>query len=1618
MPEQLTERARLEAGGLVLVGAKVGADLATDTVDARGYTSPVLPGRTVVRLVPDAIARGIDTEMELLGFAMTSHTDDIATQRRRALGFPGATLVLDPERARYALDVMREFKKHAKRIASKPGHAKEGFDEIGERLSRQVPHFLPSYYEEVARAFAHGGNLTYAGTFFDKARTAEREFGLEVDEERRAEAFLEFALLGALTVKSIQAYGKEVQRLAGAEKGYERLLQLATRRTLGGVAPWASLPKDLRALAKAAKRDLAREDAAFLREVSSAAALKRAPSSFWSEYRDAWTAVAKAEPAVRGRLLDLFPNGGKARYSWREDTSGFTDEWLELLHACGALDALWDEVPEGARPNGSRAAWFHRLQEWAGPGDGFVLQLVRKAAPTLRRDGIPLVVHGGDWYRPLDVDLVDLVIELGLPWVIKEGWRRVDLAKWAGWKPAPARAGLPAEVRPRDPVHAAADPSMVEVLRPAIDVVFGNPQFEAVAAGMAGMKALRAQWLRDRLGELSGPGLAATATALDRLEGATSADHFAEFPEAVDALRAADVGASLGATLRAGLMEELCWPAWEQARGLLGLDKPVAQSNEHGLRVQWPYVLWFTARRLVVLDQERVLATLDLKHGDGKALPDLAWYVGGKVLVGFHYWAKGGSVNVAYWSDAPNDTFEVPQRWHRDQASFPVNHPDAIVVGAERFTAGDRGAPDAGAQYHDADTSWVVVDGRLRVQDRATGAPGPEGSPGFLRGVTTTASYFPVPGRAATTSPVVGVVDGQYGSRHVTPRAARDEDEDEDGDADERVTAPTLLTLAGDRFVGTVLAGTQELGALQLLRFPGRSGTRAVAQDSGWRSGKRVNRTLLTAPDARAAALAIDGADQLLPPLVAWHFLVPRDAAASRALAALTDDDARALLAVDPAGTAPGALVAGVTEPEIHRGLAAQVALARACADRWRKLVDARTSGGVVRARPTEKISDEELAPALQNLRNYWTYGGLAFSHAVETLGRFLRDGETGETVTYSRLAPPEWIGHLRGIAVNAARPGLAPEHRDVLAKALRLFVGAGLAGAAVRAGVVEFSRKDLPWVVLVDDDDGGKKPGAAWRHHERAHRLFVSEVSEVGDDDTDGPWKGSFVQHVTEGELPTPTGATLSEVRTNAAGDAEWVLAFLDALAARGPYPVTRADAERLAEATGLTVTDAAVVLLGFPIEVDKEVREGLGLKHADVKAACLRLRGRPFDEKVALLGARGAATADDVWGPAAVDGVIAAYAARHGRRVALDEALLLAADKELGRGGAAQVQQVVNHAGWKALHEDAVFRVDPTGNPVTDGDEGFTSGVALQVARAVCWLAGRLPVGHPVRAALPEVVAASRARLASPGLWFSGPRWYHYEERPAAAAKKWFDALPGRAIESVTTDGGEVTTWQKSVGAVAVTRTAHFTRTAVQLTSLDDAGRELLVTLARMAEQDVDTLWPIEVLRSPGMTALVERLGSTPVPAGGWEQNPLASAPELVKVVTKKKKLSADAAAAWLQLLALVEPSKKAVCEWNGWSPKTYDAAMAELTAAGLVVEGKRARSGREHFLPGGWVDAKVGPPYELWKQPLYGMDPKSERFPLDRMVPLVPHHALFAAAWERCERGDAPAFEEVRR
>ena len=188
----------VRAGAIVPLSAKIPTDERCGIVVANSYNHPALLDRPIVRLSVKDVAEGVDAEMDALGFARTSSVGDLGRQKFRALGFPGWALVHDPKRASFALEVTREFKKAKKRVKSKPGHARDAFMAIADRLARSVPHFLPSFWEEAGRVFLAEDSDSFAAQCFEKARQVEKEHNLAVDEDVRSAVYVEFALGGAV----------------------------------------------------------------------------------------------------------------------------------------------------------------------------------------------------------------------------------------------------------------------------------------------------------------------------------------------------------------------------------------------------------------------------------------------------------------------------------------------------------------------------------------------------------------------------------------------------------------------------------------------------------------------------------------------------------------------------------------------------------------------------------------------------------------------------------------------------------------------------------------------------------------------------------------------------------------------------------------------------------------------------------------------------------------------------------------------------------------------------------------------------------------------------------------------------------------------------------------------------------------------------------------------------------------------------------------------------------------------------------------------------------------------------------------------------------------------------
>ncbi|MFC7483525.1 hypothetical protein ACFQX7_30820 [Luedemannella flava] len=166
------------------------------------------------------------------------------------------------------------------------------------------------------------------------------------------------------------------------------------------------------------------------------------------------------------------------------------------------------------------------------------------------------------------------------------------------------------------------------------------------------------------------------------------------------------------------------------------------------------------------------------------------------------------------------------------------------------------------------------------------------------------------------------------------------------------------------------------------------------------------------------------------------------------------------------------------------------------------------------------------------------------------------------------------------------------------------------------------------------------------------------------------------------------------------------------------------------------------------------------------------------------------------------------------------------------------------------------------------------------------------------------------------------------------------------------------------------------------------------------------------LRLLLSDGFARRWPRSGTSRCQPGG-SPGPDGERPDLVAAVASGYGLDTDAAAYYLQLLALPDPTDKRVAEWNGWKPARLAAACKALAATDLVVGARRERAGRSVFLPGGWLAVKAPDlPIEAWKTGL-GADGS---LPGGRILVTTTVPELFRAAWARVVAGDPPRYHSL--
>ncbi|MEV4463693.1 hypothetical protein AB0J51_08735 [Micromonospora echinofusca] len=1658
----------LLTAGAVLPTGTAGAGERAVPLTARTYRHPALDDRPVVRLVDAALGEGEDIALEFLGLAPGAEPVVVGLGPRRPLAFPEWVLVHHPADGRHALAVVPELQKLAKQVRSRPKAALDAHQGIADRFARTLPHFLPTFFEQAARVFLAAGQDAYATQLFNKARKAEAQHGLPVDLHRLDEVYVEFASAKVVSATALAGYAKELSAQLPADEALDRFCRLALRAAAAGVVPSTQSATAVNRLVRTATRAAGKAAAAvteradaYLTELLRLPVAAEAPAGWWKAHLPAVTALAGRDPAVRGSLLDLLPAD-------RDDLV----TWLALLTDTGALTGLCDpDVPEAARPRDGSVGWLRRFVSRANSGHHHrrlpqLYPLVERMADRLR---VELADSGESLDADGDLELLDLLLALGLPVTPPKKHDVLDLANWVkrgGERDllavagddrftAALRRGLDQLDDQQPALRRMVDtpgvrPLLTEWLRARIRARFtaGLPYLPASVDWLGRIPVEALRLVPDVVGEPGAGGDLGQALGVDL------AEHVAR-------------------ALRGGIVDELGWPDWELAwQEVTGGDRRVEVTRQEA----WPYVILAGPTTVRVIGAEGIVLRHDLRipANDMWGQPG-HHYVDGHLLV---YW-RSQALDYdlrGYWHSAPGEPQPLQGRTHGSQPRGKgITLP---LAGGGRTTgdgvlhAGDTAVPSELPVITDGTDHWVYRHSEdddtygWREYDPVGNTHGRRGLPRFLADLPVDGSQLREPAswlRPALSdraTPAAVPVDGLLGWRVVTLPDGSVRGDDLAG---RTVTVPAgqepiaALVLPGDDRPRAVLKGFVLLDPDGVASaVPGPPASRDYHPDAvplppqaflghllprdpaGSTTLRRMDREtaaalLKVAVDERRAALAEEagraaaraatrsGPTAATQAITGLPVAVPASRVGTGGAAPATDgDDTDALVE----------LVRSTLPAIGHDALLAGVAGALRLAARVRTDLDAvterltRSLAAPVAVTPPAAAAgptDRQLSAALDGLRGSTHGAGTATSTFTQFQAFAVQCSATGGVDPAVRLhldgpslpSTLNWWSLLGGVAAVAYRAVAAvtpDEHRETLAALLTELDGLDLSAAA------ESGRWRRCRLHLLDDDL--KNPDGS-RRYPRPGILPLPDGAFLAVLNSSGTATGYFFDALHHDPasvfaVPEPYTVHFSEP----VGDERptgWLAGFRSEWAARGPLPWRPEAAERFAELTGVTPTAAKLVLAGLPYAdsagtVPTELRKALGIRQVgEVKLAFGVLREARPALRRAVVSALLPADPARLWtdGPD-VAAAAAVWNAALGRRVVVPEQLLAEATRAIRTGWAPAkaLPALLDPARSAELSTDLAFEVrGDRVRPVDNRTAGFTGHVLRSTVALAAWVAHHTPAGDPCRAALPAALDAIRDRLANPDLLLDLEQYVSLPE---------FRQVAGTPSE---TGPG----WER-YGAIVLSTHDSQPSPALRPNLLDADGTDPYLPALR---GDAAKPYPVEValrlVRDPRFVALLADAGE---PKGGeraadgtwWPQDPTRSVPDLVAEVAGEHGLGADAAAAYLMLLAMPDPADRNTAKWTGWKPARLKAARAELAGTDLVVEASRSRAGRSLFLPGPWLERGGGQaPIEGWKVALFDLAPDGTAA-LGVTVPFEPAAALYLRAWQRLRDGDRPRFDNL--
>ncbi|WP_091470272.1 hypothetical protein [Paenarthrobacter nitroguajacolicus] len=1610
---------------------------------ARSYEHSALPGRPFVRIMPEKLQAAEDLALETLQLAPMGSVNGFYG-RRRSIGFPAWAMMNDPGNSHHALALVKDLQRVARKAKSKPGQAKDDATELAAYLGRSAPHFLPTFLEEIGRIYLRVQNAKLAAQFFGKAREAEDTHNLPIDEDRNREVFLEFALGGALSVKTLSEESRKLSRRLPAEEAYEAFRLLSVERVRGGLPPYTGISKDIIALSKAAGRDSAADEHALLAELMHLPAAMEAPAAFWKSIIKRLAKVCRERRDIALVLGATIPNNVDQNL------------WLDFVRE-SHIDALLKSGEINA------AQWLERFlghDPAKAPDLPKQLSLIQELAPVIRRQLAERGRQGGadvlamaPYYLP-DPDVLDCLLEHGIPLAKPTSYMHLFLY-------------LRRENNTQELTFLLADQDWSEVFCEGVryelrrhekpeDWTFPNAEQRNLLAH-PGIRLAMRKIAEDAL-PVPGDTLAELATKWQTLRLFQLDVLIPIVSDIIGGLDVPDMSHTLAEVLRSGIYDELGWDLLDQVVDTFRTkcqDPKCLGLHLSGITFQesWPYVVVSNQHRAIVLGTHGVVA--DHVYSIPKKYPMGTWaqirvqYVDGDLQV---IWPTDSypAVFVGYWASKQQENFEMSSDayWGLRKAAIPsLEAPQGgRLYGGKPFEAGTRRAPTTnegsllsdGKHYwlakpeisfhnaYDPPTKWVEY-------DPSTGRLGRNSYPDFMAPAVSHEDRRPVRAMCEMFPASEDFKDSPFGySGGLKGQRAWVEGNTLHMERIDGVSGAIPVTA---RFGGSNAA---------IATLPG--GAAMVIMGNALHSLDGAHVQAHTEHDSmvdfrRGTNASVSGIIQ--------HFLKVRDNAGSLRLRETTPAQARLLLesavAERDAATskaeqkavgflipkAHGQLVEGVIG--IARGAKLLDGLLRGLRDLARQTTSVPSSSATVTEVETEPAlkrvaldTDSEQPPAetspLDTADDMWSAGlvGGWYDHRdanmavtldnVETLGHRIdalneilgaKDSKKRLFRAFTKgsapaLTPEEAVTEVETEISAKGRTGVWPSFLSS-PQALIYRAASPMCPPSTRQRILALV-EGLLRSGFIGDDRPDRLIRFSWPNVYNKRPKIMAAGSTVTVPLGSAAWETDASSHwvywaVQIGGTELPPDWKLHPTPTGPVPMSSAALEEAISLLKSGfTFTISQTDVNMLARLTGLPEASCMVLLSGWwDFAVSNSEDPTQRISAADAKTTAALFADVPLGTKRTLLSAAVPLDLSSfrLNGPA-VERLAQEYNKHFGGQMAWDQDLAAKAASDL-RGVKPMLKGVM-----EALRSDSRERLDAMGKDHVG---------------PLLWLSYRLPAGHPIRGTLAgswEGVRESVARSA-------GMEELAHDVKGALRRTL---ALPIGGEARVDTVGPFKVEyapdhWYESRDAVSAAPATLTKEHVGVLQSWLDADQGTSISPGVYVRPAVGQL---VTLLSDDVDDLIHRLGDENTT--GFLQDPAVGAPEVLEKACAELGLSTDAGRLFLQLLALHDPSTKNVREWNGWTLAAYRKAGAELVDKALVLTAKRPRAGRELFLPGSWIKINdVDLPMEGWKAPMFGIKPVDRpHLPLGVLLPRMHVSALFEGAWARYTSGDQPALVEL--